>query len=121
MIRKRLFWILVASLIAGVCAAFVYGVRHSSLSKGYVISRVNAAKTPTEERAAFRLVRQFYPHYRVESVRRPNSEPAEGEEMFITIGTYEPVTDHSESARRVLLASSNLEYLVSNVLRPVKY
>ena len=107
-----------------MAATVIFAAMYPTLRRRYVIARVESAKTPMEERAAFRLARRYSPYFRAESVQHPNVEPTEGEEMFLTFGKaafFSPVKDHRSSARRVLLANTNLDYLLSNVLHPVKY
>ena len=86
-----------------------------------VISRIESAKTPAEERAAFRLARHYGPFYRIELPRTNGIGVGQGPGFLIVFRQVSPFTHQRYSATRTLLAYTNELYLESNELRRVDY
>ena len=106
------------ALVIVTIAAILY----EPLSLRHVVAQIESAKTPAEERAAFRLARRYRPF---EKLVLPTSDQnvvlSEGPGFTIVFRQVSPFTGEHYSARRTLLAYSNVLYLESSVIRPVSY
>lgn len=109
---------LILVFVLSVLLSFVY----TPLRIRYVISRIESAMTPAEERLAFRLARRYQPFYRLYGPTNAyGTVVPEGGGLVIVFRQISPLTHQHYAARRTLLAETNLVYLESNVLRPVKF
>jgi hypothetical protein len=121
MIRSRTFWM----LFIGIAAILFIAIMYPSLRLRYVISRVESAKTPREERAAFRLVRRcYYGFYYVNRTNEPHnfwhgSWVQQGEPLVIVFTDASLQSHNLHFAKRTLLADTNFDYLMGSYGTPV--
>jgi hypothetical protein len=101
---------------------FVYAFVYSPLKFRHVIAQIESAKTPAEERQAFRLARQYRPFDKIILPRRSDGViVGEGLGFIIVFKQIRPFSNEHYSAKRTLLAETNLLYLESSVMRPVEF
>jgi hypothetical protein len=124
MISTKTFWLLFIEIMAAI---FIFAVSYPALLLRHVISRVESANTPQEERAAFRLVRRYY--YGYYYINRTNevhtfwhSNWVRQGQPFVIIFTDVSLQSHNlHLAERTLLADTNLNYLMGSYGSPVPY
>ena len=103
-------------MIFGIIAAvIIFAGSYPILRIHYVLARCELAKTPQEERAAFRLVRP-YPYRRVDQGPKPGIRASEGHEFTFSVQVDTLFNPRWYSAKRTLLAQTNLDYLTETVL-----
>ena len=112
MFKRRSFLVLLFGTIA---AAIVFAGSYPILRIHHVLAQCESAKTPQEERAAFRLLRS-YPYRRVDQGPKPGVRASEGHEFTFSVLVDTTFGHRWYSASRILLAQTNLDYLTETVL-----
>ena len=111
MISARTFLVLFFGIIAAV---IVFVGSYPVLRIQYALAQFESAKTPQEERAAFRLLRR-YPYRHVDE-GMPRTRASEGHEFKFSVRVDVLFVHHDYSASRILLAQTNLDYLTETII-----